>query len=149
LTAGADGFSSRNGRVLLGAIFLIAAGEQLWLPFVPRYLEALGAGIYAVAAFGVAKDLLDAVYQFPGGALTAWLGSKRSLLLFNLLAVAGYAAFALSRTWWVVLLALPLVMAWQSFSLPATFRSWARRCQSRTEAPRSRGSRSCGASPSQ
>jgi len=121
LTAAAGGFDSRNARVLLLAIFLIAAGEQLWLPFVPRYLQALGAGIYAVAAFGVAKDLLDALYQFPGGALTAWLGSKRSLLLFNLLAVAGYAAFALSRTWWFVLLALPLVMAWQSFSLPATF----------------------------
>lgn len=88
---------------------------------MPRYLQALGASIYAVAAFGVAKDLLDAVYQFPGGALTAWLGSKRSLLLFNLLAVFGYAAFALSRTWRPLLLALPLVMAWQSFSLPATF----------------------------
>jgi MFS family permease len=121
LTHGADGFGARNARVLLFAIFLIAAGEQLWLPFAPRYLQALGAGIYAVAAFGVVKDLLDAIYQFPGGALTAWLGAKRSLLLFNLLAVAGYAAFALSRTWWLLLLALPLVMAWQSFSLPATF----------------------------
>ena len=121
MTAPTRGFGARNARVLLVAIFLIAAGEQLWFPFLPRYLEALGASIYAIAAFGVAKDLLDAVYQFPGGALTAWLGPKRSLLLFNLLAVAGYAAFALSRTWWPLLLALPLVMAWQSFSLPATF----------------------------
>jgi hypothetical protein len=36
--------------VLLVAIFLIAAGEQLWFPFVRRYLQALGASIYAVAA---------------------------------------------------------------------------------------------------
>lgn len=121
MTPGALGLGPRNARVLLVAIFLIAAGEQLWFPFAPRYLQALGASIYAVAAFGVAKDLLDAIYQFPGGALTAWLGSKRSLLLFNLLAVLGYAAFALARTWWPLLLALPLVMAWQSFSLPATF----------------------------
>ena len=121
MTPGTAAVSPRNSRVLLGAIFLIAAGEQLWFPFVPRYLQALGAGIYAVAAFGVAKDLLDAVYQFPGGALTAWIGSKRSLLLFNLLAIAGYAVFALARTWWPLFLALPLVMAWQSFSLPATF----------------------------
>ena len=111
----------RAATVLLIAIFLIASGEQLWTAFVPQYLQALGASIVAVSAYGVGKDLLDAVYQYPGGALTARLGARASLVLFNVLALAGYVAIAASRTWWTAVAALPLMMAWQSFSLPATF----------------------------
>ena len=111
----------RNLTVLLCAIFCIASGEELWSRFVPNYLVALGGSVLAVSAYGTLKDLLDAVYQFPGGVLTARLGPKNSLLTFNVLALAGYTAFALATRWWVLLLALPLVMAWQSFSLPATF----------------------------
>jgi MFS family permease len=117
----ASGAHRRNLGVLLGAIFFIAWGEELWARYVPNYLIALGGSVIAVSAYGALKDLLDAVYQFPGGVLTARLGQKRSLLLFNLLALAGYAVFALATRWWVLLIALPLVMAWQSFSLPATF----------------------------
>lgn len=111
----------RNIAVLLIAIFLIVCGEELWSRFVPNYLEALGASVLAVSAFGALKDLLDAVYQFPGGLLTAQIGAKRSLLLFNALAILGYVMVALATRWWIVIVALPLVMAWQSFSLPATF----------------------------
>ena len=111
----------RNAVVLLVAIFFIAGGEQLWLGFVPKYLQALGASVIAVSAYGVGKDLLDAVYQFPGGALTARIGPRISLVMFNVLALAGYAITAAAHAWWVVVAALPLVMAWQSLSLPATF----------------------------
>ena len=110
-----------NAVVLLAAIFFIAGGEQLWLGFVPKYLQALGASVLAVSGYGVAKDLLDAVYQFPGGALTARIGAKNSLVLFNGLALLGYLLTAAAQTWWVVVAALPLIMSWQSFSLPATF----------------------------
>lgn len=106
---------------LLAAIVLITAGEEMWSRFIPNYLQALGGSVLAVAAYGVLHDFLDAIYQLPGGALTARLGSVRSLILFNALAIAGYAAYALAHTWWVVIAALPLVMAWESFSLPATF----------------------------
>ncbi len=112
---------SGNLAVLLLATFFIFCGEELWSRYVPNYMLALGGSVLAVSAFGAFKDLLDALYQFPGGVLTARLGAKRSLLLFNLLALTGYAAFALAKHWWVILLALPLTMAWQSFSLPATF----------------------------
>jgi MFS family permease len=111
----------RNLTVLLAAIFFIASGEELWSRYVPNYLVALGGSVLAVSAYGTLKDLLDAIYQFPGGVLTARLGPKNSLLVFNGLALAGYSAFALATRWWMILLALPLFMAWQSFSLPATF----------------------------
>jgi MFS family permease len=110
-----------NLAVLLAAIFLIACAEELWGRFIPNYIRALGGSVLAVGAYGTLKDFLDAVYQFPGGLATARLGYRNSLVLFNALALAGYLCFALARQWWVLLLALPLVMAWQSFSLPATF----------------------------
>lgn len=110
-----------NLLVLLAAIFLIACAEELWSRFVPNYLRALGGSVLAIASYGTLKDFLDAVYQFPGGAITARLGYKKALIGFNVIAICGYALFVLAQKWWVLLAALPLVMAWQSFSLPATF----------------------------
>jgi MFS family permease len=111
----------RRLYILLAAITLITGGEELWARYIPNYLQALGAGVLAVAAYGTLHDLLDALYALPGGAITARLGSSRSLVLFNALAIAGYIAYAVAHVWWVVLAALPLVMAWESLSLPATF----------------------------
>jgi MFS family permease len=111
----------RNLGALLAAIFLIASAEELWWRFVPNYLRVLGASIAAVAAYGTFKDLLDALYQFPGGLLTQRIGYRNALVGFNAIAIAGYVAFALAGSWVVLVVALPLVMAWQSFSLPATF----------------------------
>jgi MFS family permease len=113
--------ASRNLWILLAAIFLIACAEELWWRFIPPYLRALGATVTIVALFGTFKDLLDALYQFPGGFLTQRLGHRNALLLFNALAIGGYAAFASARSWVAIIVFLPLVMAWQSFSLPATF----------------------------
>ena len=110
-----------NVAILFAAIFLIACAEELWSRFIPDYLRALGASVAVIAAYGTLKDFLDAVYQFPGGVLTHRLGYRRSLVAFNFLAILGYGAYALAGSWWVLFAALPLVMAWQSFSLPATF----------------------------
>ena len=40
----------RNLVILLIAIFVIGAGEELWMRFVPKYLQALGATVF-VSAF--------------------------------------------------------------------------------------------------
>lgn len=111
----------RNLTILALAILLIASAEQLWWGFIPAYLRALGASVSGVAAFGTLQDFLDAIYQFPGGLLTQRLGHRVSLAVFNVVAILGYLAIATAHTWYVVILALPLAMAWQSLSLPATF----------------------------
>lgn len=51
-----------------GAIFLLGLGENHWRRFVPKYLEALGAPVIATGQFGTTEDILDGVYQYPGGA---------------------------------------------------------------------------------
>lgn len=111
----------RDLTILLLAVFLIATAEESWWRFVPVYLRSLSAPIAGIAAYGALSDFLDAVYQLPGGIFAATAGYRRALTAFNMLAVAGYIAFAVATRWWVLLIALPLVMSWRSFSLPATF----------------------------
>ncbi|HEB65098.1 MAG TPA: MFS transporter, partial [Chloroflexi bacterium] len=101
-----------NILVLLGALLVIGMGEELWARFMPKYLEALGAGAVAIGAYGSFKKIVDALYQYPGGWLADKLGRKRALTLFNIIAASGYLVYLLTRRWeWVVAGTL-LVMAW-------------------------------------
>ncbi|HEX6385209.1 MAG TPA: MFS transporter, partial [Anaerolineae bacterium] len=111
----------RNVVVLLVALVLLGLGEELWVSFVPKYLEALGAGVFVWATYRTVKDVLDAVYQYPGGILTDRLGRRRALVLFNLLAILGYMLYFFSRHWLWFLVGTLFVAAWSSMSLPATF----------------------------
>ncbi len=73
----------RNLVVLLVAIFVIGAGEELWMRFVPKYLQALGAGIFVIGIFDGLRTLLGAVYAYPGGVLVDRWGHRRAFLAFN------------------------------------------------------------------
>jgi MFS family permease len=111
----------RNVGVLAASIFGLALGEELWQAYIPAYLTALGAGGIAVGLFGSAKDLLDSLYQYPGGWLADRFGRRRALLVFTSLAMVGYATYALAPSWPVVLFGLLGVMAWKAGAFPTTF----------------------------
>jgi MFS family permease len=111
----------RNVAVLAASLFGMALGEELWQSYVPLYLQALGAGGVAIGLFGSFKDLLDGLYQYPGGWLADRLGRRRSLLVFTSLAIVGYATYALARSWGVVFVGLLGVMAWKAGAFPTTF----------------------------
>ncbi len=111
----------RNVSVLGASIFGLALGEELWQAYVPVYLTALGAGGVIVGLFGSLKDLLDGVYQYPGGWLADRLGHRRALLLFTTLALSGYVVYAVAPGWPVVFVGLFGVMAWKSGAFPTTF----------------------------
>ncbi|HYU30922.1 MAG TPA: MFS transporter [Thermoanaerobaculia bacterium] len=111
----------RNIVAMLLTFLVLGMGEELWVRFIPKYLELLGAGIAVVAVYGTLRDLLDAVYPYPGGWLTDRLGRRPALILFALLAIAGYAIFLLAPSWPWVLAGTVLVMAWSSLTLPAIF----------------------------
>ncbi len=111
----------RNIGVLLVALVLLGLGEELWSSFVPKYLEALGAGVFVWTGYQSLKDLLDALYPYPGGVLADRLGRRRALVLFNLMAVLGYLLFFASRRWGWFLVGTLFVAGWSSMSLPATF----------------------------
>jgi len=107
--------------VLLVAILLLTFGEELWSRFVPKYLEFLGAGAWGVAAYGTLKELLDAIYQYPGGWVTDRLGRRAALIFFTLLAAAGYVLYLVAPRWEWILLGTFLAAGATSLTLPTVF----------------------------
>lgn len=111
----------RNPALLLVALVLAGTGEKLWLGFVPKYLETLGATVFVIGLFDALQTLLGALYAYPGGWLTDHWGQRRSLLLFSVVSLAGYVVVLVWQHWIAVLLGAILFLAWSACSLPATF----------------------------
>jgi MFS family permease len=111
----------RNLVVLLAAIFVIGAGEELWMRFVPKFLQALGAGVFVIGLYDALKTLLGAVYAYPGGVIVDLWGHRRAFLTFNIVSIVGYALVLLVPHWGAVIAGMFLFLSWSCFSLPATF----------------------------
>jgi len=111
----------RNVSIAAAAVFILGLGEELWKKFVPKYLEALGASMPIIGLYGTAEDLLDAIYQYPGGWLADHLGRRLAFLTFVAVATGGYLVFLFSPSWPFLFVGLAFVMAWQSMASPAIF----------------------------
>jgi len=103
------------------ALVGMGLGEELWVRFVPKYLESLGAGLWVIGFYDAIKTWLGAVYAYPGGVLTDRWGFRKALTCFTLISIFGYLLVVLIPHWWGVLAASFLFLAWSGFSLPATF----------------------------
>jgi len=111
----------RNLVVLLIAIFVIGAGEELWMRFVPKYLQAVGATVFVIGLYDALRTLLGAIYAYPGGLLVDAWGHRRAFLAFNLISILGYGLVLLIPHWGAVIAGMFLFLSWTCFSLPATF----------------------------
>jgi len=111
----------RNLVVLLIAIFVIGAGEELWMRFVPKYLQALGAGFFFIGLYDALRTLLGAIYAYPGGVFVDLWGHRRVFIIFNLVSIAGYALVLFVPHWGAVIAGMFLFLSWTCFSLPAAF----------------------------
>jgi MFS family permease len=111
----------RNIVAVSVAMFLLALGENLWKRFLPKYLEALGAPVTAIGFFGTCQDLLDGVYQYPGGWIGDRYGRRRALLFFVVLAAIGYGLYWWAPTWPFIFVGLVFVMALSSMASPTLF----------------------------
>jgi MFS family permease len=111
----------RNLVILLIATFVIGAGEELWMRFVPKYLQALGAAIFVIGLFDALRTLLGAIYAYPGGLLVDRWGPRRAFLTFNIFSIVGYLLVLLVPHWGAVIAGMFLFLSWTCFSLPATF----------------------------
>lgn len=105
---------------LLGMVVLVGMGEHMAEQFLPLYLLALGGGFISVGFLNGMDNLLGALYSFPGGYLSDRLGTKRALLIFNLISMVGFIIVILVPTWPAVLGAATLFLSWTAISLPAT-----------------------------
>src|SRR5438309_6679268 len=111
----------RNLVVLLVAIFVIGAGEELWMRFVPKYLQTVGATVFVIGLYDALRTFLGAIYAYPGGVLVDIWGHRRAFLAFNLISIAGYALVLLIPHWGAVIAGMFLFLSWTCFSLPPTF----------------------------
>ena len=89
---------------MLIMVILIGLGEKMAERFLPLYLIALGGSIYAVGFLNAMDNFLSAIYSFPGGYLAEKMGYKKSLMLFTVIALFGYAIVILIPSWQAVLI---------------------------------------------
>src|SRR5438309_11372231 len=111
----------RNLVILLIAMLVIGAGEELWMRFVPKYLQVVGASVFIIGLYDALRTLLGAIYAYPGGVLVDRWGHRRAFLIFNLVSIVGYALVLLVPHWAAVIAGMFLFLSWTCFSLPATF----------------------------
>ena len=101
-------------------VVLVGMGERMAERFLPIYILALGGGSIAIGLLQAMDNLLSALYSFPGGYLSDRIGAKRSLLIFTVVAMAGFALVIVIPTWQAVLAGAALFISWSAISLPAT-----------------------------
>src|SRR5216110_1645709 len=118
----ADFFAlKRNLVIILIAIFVIGAGEELWMRFLPKYLQAVGATVFVIGLYDALRTLLGAIYAYPGGVLVDRWGHRPAFIIFNVLSIVGYTVVLLVPHWGAVIVGMFLFLSWSCFSLPATF----------------------------
>ena len=105
---------------LLSMVILVGMGERMAERFLPIYVLALGGTASIVGLLNGLDNLLSALYSFPGGYLSERLGTKRALLLFNVLAMLGFVIVILIPSWPAVIIGSFFFLSWTAISLPAT-----------------------------
>ena len=105
---------------VLSIVILVGMGERMAERFLPIYLMALGGGALSIGFLNAMDNLLSALYSFPGGYLSDRIGGKRALVVFNLVAMAGFTIVIVVPTWQAVLIGAVLFISWSAISLPAT-----------------------------
>src|SRR3989338_1258498 len=109
----------RNMVAILSIVILVELGEKMGERFLPIFILALGGNAIMVGLLNAMDNFLGAVYSFPGGYLSDRIGYKKSLMIFNLVAMLGYLIVILFPHWQTALLGAALFISWSSISLPA------------------------------
>lgn len=105
---------------VLAMVVLLGMGERMAERFLPIYIMALGGGALVIGLLQAMDNLLSALYSFPGGYLSDRIGTKRALVVFNLVAMVGFGVVILVPAWQAVLVGAVLFISWSAISLPAT-----------------------------
>lgn len=110
----------RNFVLMLSLTVIMYTGEKLWERFIPKYLEELGTTVLLIGAFGFLQNFLGAVWALPGGYLSDMLGNRKSFLIFNILAIFGYAIAIAFTNWIGVFIGMLFFFGWSNVALPGS-----------------------------
>ena len=114
------GLNAQTGAIL-GALFFVSLGEELWSPYLPRYLDKLGASLFVIGLWSAGKNLLEGFLFWSGGALSHRLGERGTLALVGIMPLTGYIVFLTTSSVTAAILASFLISSWEALSVPATF----------------------------
>lgn len=110
----------RNVVLMLTLTVIMYTGEKLWERFIPKYLDELGTSVLIIGGFGFLQNFLGAVWALPGGYLADLLGSRKAFLLFNILAIFGYAIAIIFESWLAVFIGMLFFFGWSNVALPGS-----------------------------
>jgi len=102
---------------LLGMVILVGVGEKMAERFPPLYLLALSVMMFLPGILNALTNLLSAL--LPGAWLADRCGSKRSLLIFNLIAMLGFLIVIVVPSCPAVFGGSFFFLSWTAISLPA------------------------------
>ena len=110
----------RNIVMMLSLTVIMYTGEKLWERFIPKYLDGLGTSVLIIGGFGFLQNFLGALWALPGGYLSDWLGSRKSFLIFNILAIFGYTIAIVFESWIAVFVGMLFFFGWSNVALPGS-----------------------------
>jgi MFS family permease len=116
----------RDVLVLSVAMFAFSLGFQMTSRYLSEYMVALGASVFVVGLYGTVSNVISAVYPYPGGVVSDWVGSRHALTLFGLLSAVGFVVWLVAPAFGtfavpLLFIGVAFAQAWKSFGLGATF----------------------------
>ena len=128
---------NRSTVALLLAILFIGMGQELWAPFMPKFIQqtiedhlrgrlsmwglpAATVIVLLVGLYGTWRDFQEGIYYYLGGRLGGALGTRTALIAFAALPLIGYAMIQIWVSPYVAFIALPFIVAYDSIAQPAT-----------------------------
>ncbi|MBF0360644.1 MAG: MFS transporter [Oligoflexia bacterium] len=109
----------KNLVIILLIVIILEMGQRMGERFLPIYILALGGGSVVVGLLNGLNNLLGALYSFPGGYLSDKFGYKKSLIIFDIIAMFGYAIVIIFPYWQAAIIGAIFFLSWSSISLPA------------------------------
>src|ERR1035437_3028237 len=94
----------RKLAVILSVVFFLELGERISERFLPIYILALGGSALVVGLSNALDNLIGALYSLPGGYLSDRIGYKKSLMIFNVVSMAGYLIAIVFPSWQAAIL---------------------------------------------
>ena len=110
----------QNTIGMLAMVVLVGFGEKMAERFLPIYIMAIGGGAVAVGFLRAMDNLLSGLYSFLGGYFSDRFGIKRSLLVFNIVAIFGFGIVIVIPTWRALLVGAVFFISWSAISMPVT-----------------------------
>lgn len=110
---------SSGTAALILTVILVGLGERIGERYLPVYLVATGASLFAPSILNALDNFLSAVYSFPGGWVSNKFGYKKALLFFNIFAILGYLIVIIFPGWISVIIGSVFFLSWSSLSMPA------------------------------